>query len=182
MQKENLFFFECKLSFRLLNHKLFTLMDVETLFESVGRDLYTMKTVERTVGIVLHIRKNKNGGIARSFPCPSHLSLSQQAAFLAPQKSHLGQVAISIAWSEKRGGVCGDKHVGSDRHGSLCWCKGIVVDGALGSVAVNQVPALRRVGEGERHVILQDVTVARYIDSLLVGFPVDHVVIRTVVP
>jgi hypothetical protein len=44
------------------------------------------------------------------------------------------------------------------------------------------VATLRRVGEGVRHVILQDMPIAGHVDSLFVGFPVDPVVVRTVVP
>lgn len=74
---------------------------------------------------------------------PTHLSLGQLAACLALQEGHLGQVAVGIAGSEEHGGVCGDEHVGSDHDGRLGRGKGVVFDGALRCITVDEVAALR---------------------------------------
>lgn len=118
-------------------------MDVDALFERVGRHLYTIETVEGGVGVVLCVGKGMNGGVVRSAPCPTHLSLGQLAACLASQEGHLGQVAVGIAGSEERGGVCGDEHVGSDHDGRLGRGKGVVFDGALRCITVDEVAAFR---------------------------------------
>ena len=81
-------------------------MDVDALFERVGRHLYTIETVEGGVGVVLCVGKGMNGGVVRSAPCPTHLLLGQRAAFLTLQKGHCGQVAVGIARSEERGRIC----------------------------------------------------------------------------
>lgn len=98
------------------------------------------------------------------------------------QEYHLRQVAIGITRGKEGNGIGGNKHGSADLDGCLCRSKGVVLDDALVGIVVNQMAATQRIGKRERHIMLQDMPITRHIDPLFTRFPVDHIVVGTVLP